>query len=292
MTCVLKMACSAPAAKHRLLQTGASIECSADAYFVLPEVQLNACLPAWSRCPTQRAATLCYAAQECLLRRGCQCIRPRCTPIQSLDILVTTTCPQAQPLPSQRGTWDTTAHSMASHGIRTDRLTVIPHVRPCRQVSHVIHMISLWEQRVTGIWLACTLTGSSVLPSALAACICLSSPQLTACVRLQAGGLHLPQHGRLPPGMPHQYMASPHIWPAQAAVRLPPQQPTQAQVPQQTQQHQPWQADPQWQPPSHRQNRQEPMPSPLTGRSGNLSRQHSGENTSRRYAHSCSTLQP
>ena len=121
----------------------------------------------------------------------------------------------------------------------------------------------------------------------------LYSAQLKARECLQAAGMHLSPHGRLPPGMAHQYMASPHMWPAQAAVRLPPQQqPNQAQIPQQAQQYQPWQADPQWQPPSHRQNRQRPVTSTSTGRSGNLSRQHSGENASRRFAHTFSILLP
>ncbi len=103
---------------------------------------------------------------------------------------------------------------------------------------------------------------------------------------VQAAGMHLPSHARLPPGMAHQYMAAPQMWPAQAAVRLPAQQqPNLAETPQQTQHYQQRQAEQQWPTHSQRQNRQQPAVSaPLTLRSGNLSRHNSGEQTSRRYA--------
>ena len=71
--------------------------------------------------------------------------------------------------------------------------------------------------------------------------------------------MHLPSHARLPPGMAHQYMAAPQMWPAQAAVRLPAQQqPNLAETPQQTQHYQQRQAEQQWPTHSQRQNRQQP----------------------------------
>ncbi|CAL5218550.1 g241 [Coccomyxa viridis] len=83
-------------------------------------------------------------------------------------------------------------------------------------------------------------------------------------------------------------MAAPPMWPAQAAVRLPSQQqPNVAEAAQHTQHYQQWQAEQQWPPPSQRQNRQQPAVSaPSTARSGNLSRQPSGEQTSRRSQNS------
>ena len=77
------------------------------------------------------------------------------------------------------------------------------------------------------------------------------------------------------------------MWPAQAAVRLPPQQqPNQAETAQQTQQYQTVAGRPAVATAlaAPEQAAAHLCSHPSTGRSGNLSRQHSGENTSRRCA--------
>ena len=81
------------------------------------------------------------------------------------------------------------------------------------------------------------------------------------------------------------------MWPAQVPARLAPQQPGQVGTPEGSQhgaQQYTWQRDPHWQQyvpaqhPHHVPGQHSNITSPTTSRSGGLSSQHSGEQTSRR----------